>query len=397
MWLLAAYLTIWTFLSGGIIDRYARQRPTRAHGFFSASGRLVFRLARLTAIAGVLYWFLFAYVHPWLFLDLFRDLTRGLGVERTAFAWRVGFYLLFGIVLLKANLIFDYARIRLVGGDRRRALGALRASIRFLWHHPLHVTALYALDGLGFLLLLAVWSVAAPGVYGTGLSMWLAFAAGQLYLFARLAIKLLFLASHDALFQSHRARARPWRARRRRARHRRGRRGGPADGDHQAHERRQRRTCPSALRGDREREPRTRHDATPHCGRTTADERSGRSEPGDLARVHPAHVQLRRAVPVRGKHDALAVRRPARRGVAVVARGERAVVRAVEAYDPQVRVPAVGHDVGELADVDHSPAVGRDLRVSRILDIEYIHHRQSLRAVAGRRRDAEGEGETDCE
>ena len=28
----------WTFLAGGIIDRYARQRPTRAHGFFAAGG-----------------------------------------------------------------------------------------------------------------------------------------------------------------------------------------------------------------------------------------------------------------------------------------------------------------------------------------------------------------------
>ena len=27
MWLLGAYLALWTFLSGGIIDRYARQRP----------------------------------------------------------------------------------------------------------------------------------------------------------------------------------------------------------------------------------------------------------------------------------------------------------------------------------------------------------------------------------
>ena len=207
MWLLGGYLTLWTFLSGGILDRYARQRPTHAHGFFSASGRLFFRLARLTALGGLVYWLLFRYVHPWLFLDVWRDVTRGLGVERTAFIWRLVFYLLFGIVLLKINLVFDYARIRLVVEDRRSAIGALRASIQFLWRHPLDVTALYALDGAGFVLLLALWSVAAPGVYGTGLMMWLAFAVGQLYLLARLAIKLHFLASQTALFQSHLAHA----------------------------------------------------------------------------------------------------------------------------------------------------------------------------------------------
>lgn len=207
MWLLGGYLALWTFLSGGIIDRYARQRATRAHGFFSASGRSFFRLARLTALGGFFYWLLFKYAHPWLFLDLFRDVTRGLDAERTVFAWRLLFYLVFGVVLLKINIVLDYARIRLVVEDRRSALGALRASMAFLWRHPLDATALYALDGFGFLLLLAVWSVAAPGVYSTGLMMWLAFAAGQLYLLARLAIKLHFLASQTALFQARLAHA----------------------------------------------------------------------------------------------------------------------------------------------------------------------------------------------
>jgi hypothetical protein len=207
LWLLGAYLALWTFLSGGIIDRYARQRPTRAHGFFSACGRLWFRLARLTALAGLVYWLLFEYVHPWLFLDVLRDLTRHLGVERSTFLWRLLFYVVFGIVLLTINLVFDYARIRLVVEDRRSALGALRGSLQFLWHHPLQVAALYALNGLGFVLLLAVWFVASPGVHGTGLAMWAAFASGQLYLVARVAIKLHFLASQTALFQSHLAHA----------------------------------------------------------------------------------------------------------------------------------------------------------------------------------------------
>src|SRR5215213_7647902 len=35
---LALYLAGWTFLAGGILDRYARQRRTRAYAFFAASG-----------------------------------------------------------------------------------------------------------------------------------------------------------------------------------------------------------------------------------------------------------------------------------------------------------------------------------------------------------------------
>ena len=207
MWLLAAYLALWTFISGGIIDRYARQRATRAHGFFSASGRLFFRLARLAAVAGLFYWALFRYLHPWLFLDLYRDVTRGLGAEPMTLLWRVLFYLLFGAALVIVNVVFDFARIRLVVEDRRSALGAVLASLRFLRRHPLRVVGLYALNGVVFVLLLAVWALAAPGIPGPGAAMWAAFIAGQLYLLARLAIKLQFLASQTALFQSHLAHA----------------------------------------------------------------------------------------------------------------------------------------------------------------------------------------------
>ena len=55
--------------------------------------------------------------------------------------------------------------------------------------------------GLVFVLLLAVWALAAPGAGGAGLSMWLGFAATQLYMLARLLLKLQFMASQTALFQ----------------------------------------------------------------------------------------------------------------------------------------------------------------------------------------------------
>ena len=207
LWLLVAYLALWTFLSGGILDRYARQRRTYPHGFFAAAGRLFFRLARLAAAAGFVYWLLFRFVHPWLFLDLYRDLTRGLGVERTSLLWRLLFYALFGAALLAVNLVVDYARIRLVVEDLRSVVGALLASLRFVRRHPLAAAGLYALNALVFLVLLATWWLTAPGIHGAGPAMWAAFAAGQLYLLARLAIKLHFLSSQTAFFQARLAHA----------------------------------------------------------------------------------------------------------------------------------------------------------------------------------------------
>lgn len=200
------YLAAWTFLIGGIIDRYARQRPVRAAGFFAASGVHFFRLLRLTLLAEIIYSWLFTYVHPWLFAEWLRNPTRTMAVERDVFAWRVALYVVFGILLILVNVVFDYAKIRLVVEDRRSALGALLAALRFVRRRPGQVIGLYALNGLAFLVLIAAWAVINPGASGNA-AMWMAFAAGQIYLLARLTLKLQFLASQTALFQSSLAHA----------------------------------------------------------------------------------------------------------------------------------------------------------------------------------------------
>jgi hypothetical protein len=204
---LALYLFAWTFLVGGIIDRYARQRPIGAAGFFAASGVHVFRLLRLAIVAGVVYWWLFVYVHRWLFLEWFVDRTRTIAVERDVFLWRVGLYLLFGLLIVLVNLTFDYAKIRIVVEDRHSALGALSAAMRFVWRRLGRVAGLYALNAGAFLILIAIWALVAPGARGGGLTLWIGVLAAQLYLLARLALKLQFLASQTALFQSSLAHA----------------------------------------------------------------------------------------------------------------------------------------------------------------------------------------------
>ena len=204
---LGVYLLAWLFLSGGIIDRYARQRPTRAHGFFSAAGVYVWRFLRLGIIAGVVYWFLFAYVHAWLFDDLYERMTRDLSVERDAFVWRAGLYLVFGGLLVVVNAIVDYTKIRIVVEDRRSAVGSLLAAVAFVARNIGRVAGLYAINALVFVVLVVVWAMVAPGAGGVGLSMWLGLVAGQAWVLARLILKLQFLASQTALFQQSLAHA----------------------------------------------------------------------------------------------------------------------------------------------------------------------------------------------
>jgi hypothetical protein len=204
---LAFYLAGWAFLSGGIIDRYARQRPTRTYGFFAASGVFFFRFVRLGVVSGIVYWWLFAYVHRWMFDSAFVSLTRNLSVERTAFLWRVAFYAIFGALLIGVNVLIDYTRIRIVVEDRRSALGAIGAAWRFVRQHWTRVLGLYVMNSIAFLVLAAIWAIVAPGAGGGGLSIAVTFAFTQLYVIARLLMKLQFIASQTALFQSHLAHA----------------------------------------------------------------------------------------------------------------------------------------------------------------------------------------------
>ena len=78
------------------------------------------------------YYALFGYVRNWLFDDLDESLTRDLAVERAAFFWRMGLYLVFGLLLVAVNVVFDYAKARAVIEDRRSMMGrGCRASSLF--------------------------------------------------------------------------------------------------------------------------------------------------------------------------------------------------------------------------------------------------------------------------
>ena len=151
----AAWLMLWSFLAGGVIDRFARARRTRAHGFFAACGMHFWRLLRLGIVAWLAYGFLFRYVHSWIFAGAYPWLTKDVTVERSAFAVRLGAYLVFGALLILCNIVFDYARVRIVVEDRRSALGAILAGGRFVRRHLADTLSLYVLNAAAFIALIA--------------------------------------------------------------------------------------------------------------------------------------------------------------------------------------------------------------------------------------------------
>nr|MBP8274614.1 hypothetical protein [Acidobacteriota bacterium] len=199
-----AYALLWVFLSGGIFDRLARGRAVRAAGFFAACGGYFVRMLRLGLVTTATHWALFTYLHPLLFTRLYDRYTRDMTLERDGLLLRVGLYVVFALVLFVVSLIFDFAKVRLVLEDRRSVISALGASMRFLRRRPLRGFGLYLLNGLGFLMVLRLWSEAAPQAWQ---SITYAFIATQVYLLVRIWLRLVFIASEVVFFQGELAHA----------------------------------------------------------------------------------------------------------------------------------------------------------------------------------------------
>lgn len=187
-------LLVW-FVSPGAIAKLASDRSADPGTFLYFCGAFGFRMLRLGIFALAAYIILFGSLHAWLFDDVFESATRNLTVERTAFFIRLALYIVFFAILALVNLAIDFAKVRLIVEDRRSVLGAVSAAVRFIRANPRVTIGAYAMNVLTFGVVLAVYAVVVPGAGSAGASMWAGFLIGQLYVLARLAVKLAFWAS----------------------------------------------------------------------------------------------------------------------------------------------------------------------------------------------------------
>ena len=72
----AAYAALWLFVTGGILDRFARGRPIYTAAFFAACGVYFVRFLRLAVLIGAAYFVLFRWLYPFLF-ETVRSLWTG--------------------------------------------------------------------------------------------------------------------------------------------------------------------------------------------------------------------------------------------------------------------------------------------------------------------------------
>jgi hypothetical protein len=191
-------LLLW-FLSPGIIFRLKADRPVSAEEFLGCCGAFLRRMLQLNILAALVYGTLFGTLHRSLFDGFYDLVTRDVTVERTALLVRLSLYALFFLVVAAVNMLVDLARVQLVAGERQSTTAALLAALYVAARRTRTVTSVYALNVLTLVLVVAVFGFVAPASAGAGAKMMAAFAAGQCYIAARLAVKLSFWSGGVAL------------------------------------------------------------------------------------------------------------------------------------------------------------------------------------------------------
>ncbi|HEX9733946.1 MAG TPA: hypothetical protein VGG06_18385 [Thermoanaerobaculia bacterium] len=197
-----AYALLWTFLAGGVLDRLAGHsaRPGGLAGFLAACGRTFGSFLLLALASGVAYALIYLLgrrLYGWI-EDSARDVTS----ERTVLLRVLLAAALVVALLHLVRMVFDYARIA-VYSDGVSALRGLRRGVAFVAARPGRTAAVYAGLGLVALLLVAVYAGVAPGAgASSALTVVLAFLVSQLYLVARLAVRLSVLGAELHLFRS---------------------------------------------------------------------------------------------------------------------------------------------------------------------------------------------------
>lgn len=180
--LLALLFLIWVFLSGGIIDRLARDTRSSSRRFFAACGACFGPLLRLALLALITYAIVLTWIEP--------------GMARASDALdsraRMVLFGALAMLLFLIALVFDYARVRLVIEDRRSALGAVAASLRLIRAQPGRI---FLAQGL-FWLLLVVWITLRSLPAGTPAWLEPLLGAGEILL------KLALVATQASIYQS---------------------------------------------------------------------------------------------------------------------------------------------------------------------------------------------------
>lgn len=200
------YGALWPLVWGAVLARFARDDHRGIRAFFRSGFATLGPMFRLAIGALAAYAVLFLVLHPLLFGPLYDWLTLAVDTEPAALAIRLLLYAFFGATLAGLSLVVDFTRIFIVLDRRRCSREALKSARAFLRRRGGAALIVYALSGGLFLVVLlgyAVFDLRARGVP----RVWTAIVIGQLFIVARLAVRLVTAAAEVRLVQHDRSTA----------------------------------------------------------------------------------------------------------------------------------------------------------------------------------------------
>jgi hypothetical protein len=197
-----AYAIIWALLLGGVVDRYAHPDEARGAGrFFRSGGRYFLRFLRLAVLSGVLYVLIY-WFHRWLY-GVIAELVRNVTTERVVLLSALAAVGATAVLLTMVHLCFTYAKVATVMEDRRSMLLAALRGVAFVVAHPFRTFGIYLGVAVISVTMLVVYGFFGPGVGQTDRTgVIVAFAASQVFLIVRLALRLSALGGAAALYRS---------------------------------------------------------------------------------------------------------------------------------------------------------------------------------------------------
>jgi len=187
------------FLLGGAIQLFCAREEFTLGGFFQGCGRHFWRFVRLALVSGLFYAVVGVVNRG---MARVGDKIWGEGSEQTPLVyWGWGRTAVLLTLLGLTGLIFDYARIRLVASDSRKAFRAAFASVRFVFANFRKTAGLYAAVWAIALALLAAYYGVSRAVTQTSLGLVvLLFAIRQAMVLAKGWTQLLFYASQAEMY-----------------------------------------------------------------------------------------------------------------------------------------------------------------------------------------------------
>jgi hypothetical protein len=195
------FVLLWLLVRGGVLEAIREGAPRPRLSTVVSDGLGFFpRMLKLTLLTGTLYYLIFRLVR-WVFPEIHR-MTADITTERQVLLYNLAAAGLIVLLITILRLVSDYAKVSMVVERRQSAVLAAFAGLRFVLGNPFQVLGIAVLYGVVMALLFLVYSVVAPGAGdSTPLAILLALGLGQIFLVAKLALRIAFLGSEMALFE----------------------------------------------------------------------------------------------------------------------------------------------------------------------------------------------------